>query len=269
MVCSKCRSELADDAVYCHKCGVPPVRLEESATVSDSASANLIEDIAKYDIVLVDITTDEEISEKAKMAVAYVIFEDEIKRVSGDSDPDPVIKNQKQEEATRSAYYMAQNLPATLKRSIRKKEALFFKKRLADYGVTVLLGYCPDCGGALSNLSDICSVCGQAAIELVESEEKAPVSDAAEPMLGESSSFCRECGTLSQGEADYCRKCGSQTGDPPAFTAPATVQNDNIYELTVDETPSGEKRKKIKDLVLGMVGVAIFSILTIFVVFIA
>jgi hypothetical protein len=182
-----------------------------------------IEDTARYDIVLTDITNRADLSEKAHMAVAYVLFEDEIKRVSGGLEPNPQMKQQVQDEATRKAYEMARNLPATLKRSVRKKEALFFKERLAGYGVTVLLGYCPNCGGALGNMSDRCSLCGYAAIELVDSVPNASVTRVEEPMLGETSSFCRKCGTLSQGEAEFCRKCGNQTGDPPAFASPASA----------------------------------------------
>jgi len=229
MFCRKCGSQLAEDAAFCHKCGTPPVKLEEKKITPEPAPIQNIEDIAKYDIVLVDITTREELSEKAHMAVAYVLFEDEIKRVSGGLEPDPNMKRQVQDEATRNAYNMAQSLPVTLKRSVSKKEALFFKERLARYGVTVLLGYCPNCGGSLSNLSDRCATCGQAAIELGDSVVNATAVKAEEPMLGQSSSFCRKCGTMSQGEAQFCRKCGSPTGDPPAFATPkaqsTVVQN--------------------------------------------
>jgi ribosomal protein L40E len=192
--------------------------------VSTPIPSASIEDIASYDIVLTDITNKADLSEKAHMAVAYVLFEDEIKRVSGGLEPNPQMKRQVQDEATRKAYEMAGNLPTTLKRSVRKKEALFFKERLAGYGVTVLLGYCPNCGGALGNMSDRCSVCGQVAIELGGSVPNVSVEKAEKPMLGETSSFCRKCGTLSQGEAEFCRKCGNQTGNPPAFPTP-TVNN--------------------------------------------
>ena len=250
MFCRKCGSQLADDAMFCHKCGTPPVKIEEPA-VSAPIPYTKIEDIAKYDIVLVDITTREDLSEKAHMAVAYVLFEDEIKRVSGGLEPDTQLKKQVQDEATRKAYEMARNLPTTLKRSVKKKEALFFKERLAGYGVTVLLGYCPNCGGALSNMSDRCSVCGQAAIELGDRVAKSAVASVEKPMLGETSSFCRKCGTLSQGEAAFCRKCGSQTGDPPAFatseilkqTEPThLVMNQNIKKIPVNNSDyqSGE-----------------------------
>ena len=155
MFCRKCGSKLADDAAFCHKCGTPIVILEEYSTPPEPTPVVNIEDIAKYDIVLVDINTSDELSEKAYMAVAYVLFEDEIKKVSEGSDLDPNLKRQVQDEATRNAYQMAGNLPAILKRSVRKKEALFFKERLARYGVTVLLGYCPDCGEPLTELSDM------------------------------------------------------------------------------------------------------------------
>jgi len=221
MFCRKCGSQLADDAAFCHKCGIPIAILEEYSPPPEPEPVANIEDIAKYDIVLVDITATDDLSEKAHMAVAYVLFEDEIKRVSEGSDLDPNLKRQVQDEATRNAYQMAGNLPAILKRSVRKKEALFFKERLARYGVTVLLGYCPDCGEPLTELSDRCSICGQAAIELGDSAANAKAVRVNEPMLGNKSAFCEKCGTISQGEATYCRKCGGQTGDPPAFMAQA------------------------------------------------
>ena len=233
MFCRKCGSQLADDAMFCHKCGTTVVKTDEPIVSAPIPSAK-IEEIAKYDIVLTDITNRADLSEKAHMAVAYVLFEDEIKRVSGGLEPDSQLKRQVQDEATRKAYEMARNLPATLKRSVRNKEALFFKERLAGYGVTVLLGYCPDCGGSLSNMSDRCMVCGQAAIELGDSVPKASVVKAEEPMLGATSSFCRKCGTMSQGEAEFCRKCGSKTGNPPAFTA-------SISSIPIQKTISSVK----------------------------
>ena len=97
-----------------------------------------IEDNVKYDIVLVEMTDREDLSEKAHMAVAYVLFDEEIKRISGGLEPDANMKHLAQDEATRKAYEMSGNLPATLKRSVSLKEALFFKERLAGYGVTVV-----------------------------------------------------------------------------------------------------------------------------------
>ena len=217
MFCRKCGTQVADSAAYCHNCGTPTAKHEENSIKPVRTPAAKVEDIAKYDIVLVEINATEELSERAHMAIAYVLFEDEIKRVSAGSDPDPAIKRQVQDEAVRNAYEMAGNLPATMKRSVRKKEALFFKERLARYGVIVLLGYCPKCGGSLSKLSDICSTCGLEAIELIDNVSAPLPVSGAEPMLGETSSFCQKCGTLSQGEAVFCRKCGSPTGPPPAF----------------------------------------------------
>jgi len=72
-------------------------------------------------------------------------------------------------------------------------------------------------------MSDRCSVCGQAAIELGDSVPTASVVIVEAPMLGETSSFCRKCGTMSQGEAEFCRKCGNRTGDPPAFNASESI----------------------------------------------
>ena len=208
MFCCKCGSQIADDAKFCHNCGAAVV--EEPR---NSATAAKIEDNAKYDIVLIEVNTGEDVTENAHMAVAYVLFEDEIKKVSDGSSPDPEVKRQVQKEATRNAYEMAKNLPATIRRSVRQKEALFFKERLAMYGVTVLLGYCPDCGGSLSDMSDSCIICGQAAIELGDDYNSTSAGGrAVEQTLGETSVFCLRCGTLSQGDADFCRKCGSPTG---------------------------------------------------------
>jgi len=222
MFCRKCGTQLADDAIFCHKCATAVVKIEESA-VSTPVPNVSVEDNAKYNIVLTDVINRDDLSGNAQMAIAYVLFENRIKAVAGGSEPDDNMKRQVQAESISAAYGIVQNLPATLKMSVRKKEAQFFKERLATYGVTVSLRYCPNCGGALGNMSDRCSVCGYAAIELGDSVSNASVTKVEEPMLGESSSFCRKCGTLSQGEAKFCRKCGNQTGDPPAFASHASA----------------------------------------------
>jgi len=219
MVCHKCETNLADDAKFCHSCGIQVIKHEAGALTS-SASNQKIEDIAKYDIVIVDIASRADLSERAHMAVAYVLFEDEIRSIAGGSEPNHMVKRHVQDTATRKAFDMAKNIPVTLKKAVRKKEALFFKERLARYGVTVLVGYCPYCGGALNNTSDKCNLCYTDAIEFGNSEVNETAIKTCEPMLGETSSFCRKCGILSQGIATFCRKCGNQTGDPPAF-APA------------------------------------------------
>jgi len=279
MLCHNCGSQLAEDAAFCHKCRTPPVDLDEKTIKSEHVSVQKIENIAMYDIVLVEITSNEDLSEKAHMAVAYVLFEDEIKRISSGSEPDSDMKQQVQEEATENAYIMAKNLPATLKRSVKKKEALFFKERLAGYGVTVLLGYCPHCGGSLNKMSDTCSECGQAAIELsddndaivdiIDNQEAATelsddreenIVDSEKPMLGETSSFCVDCGTLSQGEAEFCRKCGSQTGDAPAFSPAAAASVTPAAAASV--TPG--QPKKILPLILAIISLTTAISITIF-----
>jgi len=208
MFCCKCGAQIADDAKFCYSCGSPVTNIEETAKSESSAG---IEENAKYDIVLVEVSTEGDMSEKAHMAVAYVIFEDDIKRISDGSNPNPEIKRHVQNEATKSAYEMAKNLPVTIRRSVRQKEALFFKERLAVYGVTVLLGYCPDCGGQLNDMSDTCVICKQSAIELIDIESDATTGRPIEPVFGETSVFCLKCGTLSQGDAHFCRKCGNST----------------------------------------------------------
>jgi len=126
------------------------------------------EDTAKYDIVLIDITRAEGMSGKAKMALAYVLFEDMAKAVYAGSEPSPYAKKQMQEESVKRANEMAKNIPVTLRKSVAKKEALFFKERLAKYGVTALIGYCPNCGGSLNKTSEKCTVCGHEGVELSE-----------------------------------------------------------------------------------------------------
>jgi len=277
MFCRKCGSQLADDAGFCHKCGTMVNKNEESLASTPKTNEK-IEDSAKYNIVLTDISNREDLSGKAQMAIAYVLFEDRIKEVTGGSEPDDNIKRQVQDESISAAYGMVQNLPTTLKMSVRKKEAQFFKERLAAYGVTVSLRYCPNCGGALSDMSDSCTSCGQFAIELgVNSNNTANVR-AMEPMLGETSSFCRKCGTLSQGEAEFCRKCGSRTGNPPAFTYPAAgtpiqtypqvpmqtsyqTQTPEIQYSTVSTQPKGKKPFFKRVWVWGMAAVLVLIII--------
>ena len=247
MSCRECSTQIADDAKFCHKCGAKVVRKVEPS-VPVSASSSKTKDNVKYDIMLVEITTREDISEKAHMAVAYVLFEDEIKRVSGGSDPNPEVKRQVQDEAVRNAYSMAKTLPVALKRSVRKKEALFFKERLALYGVTVLIGFCPDCGGSLDNTSERCAVCGQTAIELNVDGSNVIEARTDEPMLGKESSFCPRCGTISQGEATFCRKCGYQSGNPPAF-APQAIA---VSEQTTDVADVLDTIKTVVDIAGGI-----------------
>jgi len=97
----------------------------------------IYDDTVRYDVMVADIAASEDLSEKANMAVAYVIFEDLLSNVSDGSTPDPEETSRIQDEAVQIAYSMSMNLPALLKKAVQKKEALFFQERLANYGVTV------------------------------------------------------------------------------------------------------------------------------------
>lgn len=201
MFCNKCESKAYEDSVFCHRCGALLIRDDKSAAIPDfeptsdmKNSAKFDTDFseiapeidtannAKFDIVLVEVASletgaDEDLSEKARMAVAYVLFEDMIKEVNRDPEPDFRLKHQLQSESMKNADILISNLPAPIKRSVSKSEALFFKERLAQYGVTVILGYCPNCGGSLDDISDKCITCGHAAIEFEVSDDKEIIPD--------------------------------------------------------------------------------------------
>jgi len=141
---------------------------KEYESPAEQTSSPEVEDLAKYDIVIVDINTTDGLSEKAQMAIAYVLFEDEMKKSGDEADIEPDVKQQLQDEAVKKAQKMVDSIPVAIKREVSKKEALFFKERLAGYGVIALIGYCPDCGGSLNDTSEECTVCGQTAIEFME-----------------------------------------------------------------------------------------------------
>ena len=261
MVCRICGSHLADDTELCYNCGTHQSEIVENPIRPESAPAQAIEDIAKYDIVLVEINASEELIEKAHMAIAYILYEDKIMKTASGSNPEPDVKQQIQDESIEKAYEIAKSIPVALKKAVRKKEALFFKERLARYGVIVLNGYCPDCGGSLNETSEKCMKCGHDAVELIDSNIIAAAERPDEQILGELNVFCPECGTLSQGVAEFCRKCGNKTGDK-AFPEQSTQEEDVAAESTAIKT----HKKSIKEHFLvaaGLISIAATVIITI------
>jgi len=143
-----------EEIVFCEECNIEPDAgsLKYDIALTDIASTEDLSEKAhmaiamepdtsslKYDIVLTDIASTEDLSEKAHMAIAYVLFEDKIKSLYGDTDPGPDVEEQVQDESAIKAYEMAENLPAVLRESVNEEEALFLKERLAKYGVAVSL----------------------------------------------------------------------------------------------------------------------------------
>jgi len=315
---------MPDDSLFCQKCGaklkldeddffasepVPSGNFEDNAKddfftsepvpsgsfedntkgdffTSEPVPSINIEDNAKYDIVLVDISSEDDLYDKACMSIAYVIFEDAFKKVSTILEPDEELECQVQDESVRKAYEMVNNLPATLKRSVTKKEALFFKKRLASYGVTVLLGYCPNCGGPLDNMSYKCVMCGHEAVEYNDNDEVVFISTelegARQTQQGDSGDFSSTSGESTQqhdpdsnysdNERDYNEpkpyKKKRKSKSSNAEYDDENSDNDDDYTDYEDDYTDYDEKKSSKKLIIAILGIVALLAIAITLVFV-